>query len=198
MTESPPTRSSLLVRLRNHEDQPAWNEFVDIYAPLIHSYGVHRGLQDADAADLAQDVLQSVWGACDRFEYDPQRGSFRGWLFTVTRNKLLNLVDRKERRGKQAQGTVAQDLMKQQPADDHLEEAWIEQHRARLFDWACEEVREEFTPPTWKAFWKTAVDDVAASRVAQELGISIGAVYIAKSRVLTRLREKIQSIEETS
>src|SRR5690348_4768465 len=98
MQESPATRASLLVRLRDTSDGEAWQEFVHLYAPVIYGFARKRGLQDADAADVMQDVLRSVSAAVPRLEYDPGRGSFRGWLFTVTRNKILNFLDSSRRR----------------------------------------------------------------------------------------------------
>src|SRR3984893_2131903 len=90
MAEIPPTRASLLVRLRDPRDESAWKEFVDLYAPLVYGYARKQGLQDADAADLSQEVLGAVAGAVGRLEYDPHRGAFRNWLFTVVRRKLSN------------------------------------------------------------------------------------------------------------
>src|ERR1700693_5395388 len=90
MAEFPPTRASLLVRLRDPCDGGAWAEFVHLYAPLVYGYLRKQGLQDADAADLAQDVLVAVAGAVGRLDYDPRRGTFRNWLFTVVRRKLAN------------------------------------------------------------------------------------------------------------
>src|SRR5215510_11939375 len=98
MQESPATRVSLLVRLRDGSDAEAWHEFVHLYAPVIYGFARKRGLQDADAADLMQEVLRSVSTAAQRLEYDPSRGTFRGWLFTVTRNKVLNFLDGRRRR----------------------------------------------------------------------------------------------------
>ena len=90
MAEIPSTRASLLVRLRDPRDGAAWREFVDLYGPLVYGYARKQGLQDADAADLTQDVLGAVAGAVGRLEYDPQRGASRNWLFTVVRRKLSN------------------------------------------------------------------------------------------------------------
>jgi len=94
MTTSPHTRPSLLVRIRDAADREAWRQFVELYAPLVYRFARRRGLQDADAADLTQDVLQAVARSSGRLEYDPRRGTFRGWLFTVDRNKLHTFLRR--------------------------------------------------------------------------------------------------------
>ncbi len=90
--ESPVTRASLLVRLRDGSNHDDWREFVKLYSPLVYGFVRNRGLQDADAADLLQDVLRSVAGAMDRLDYDKQKGGFRAWLFTITRNKLATFL----------------------------------------------------------------------------------------------------------
>src|SRR5438552_15771125 len=97
MADSPATRASLLVRLRDVRDGRAWGEFVDLYAPLVYRFGCKHGLQDADAADLTQETLRAVAGAVGRLDYDPARGSFRGWLFTIVRNRLRDFLDKRER-----------------------------------------------------------------------------------------------------
>src|SRR5919197_2744578 len=99
MTAPPLTRASLLVRLRDPNDADAWSEFVRLYAAVIYGFARKHGLQDADAADLTQEVLRAVAGAVGRLEYDPARGSFRGWLFTVVRNRLRDFLDGRKRHG---------------------------------------------------------------------------------------------------
>src|ERR1700754_2082006 len=90
--DSPVTRASLLIRLRDRSNQPAWDEFVSLYGPVIYGFARKRGLQDADAADTMQDVLRSVSTAIGRLDYDRTQGTFRGWLFTITRNKVYNFL----------------------------------------------------------------------------------------------------------
>lgn len=196
MADSPTTRPSLLLRLRNAQDRDAWGQFVGAYAPLVYGYARKHGLQDADAADLTQDVLRAVAGAAGRLEYDPARGSFRGWLFTVVRNKLRTFLDRRGRQAVGSGGTSAQVFLEAQPGRD-AEDYWDREVEARLFAWAAEQVRGGFQVATWQAFWQTAVEGRPAKEVAAALGMTVGAVYIAKSRVLARLKEEIETLGET-
>ena len=195
MSQSPATRPSLLVRIKDLEDKVAWNEFIDIYAPLVHAYLRKRGLQDADAADLTQDVMQTVARQADKFRYDPSQGSFRGWLLTVTLNRLRDFADRNQRRAKGSGKTAVQQVLQELP-DRAAEDLWNQQHQQRLFQWAAEKAKVDFREATWRAFWLNAVDQKPAKEVAAELGMSVGAVHIAKSRGLARIREIVQSIED--
>src|SRR6266478_3122201 len=111
MADFPLTRASLLVRLRDPEDDAAWREFIDLYAPLVYGYARKQGLQEADAADLSQEVLGAVAGAVNRLDYDPRRGAFRNWLFTVVRRKLSNW--RRKTRRKPAEGNGASEVLEQ-------------------------------------------------------------------------------------
>jgi RNA polymerase sigma-70 factor (ECF subfamily) len=187
----------LLLRLRNAQDDDAWQEFVALYAPLIHAYGMRRGLQDADAADVAQQVLQSVSRSMDGFRYDPARGSFRGWLLTVTRNQVFKAFRQGQREVAGSGDTGVQQMLDQQ-VDPHQDEAiWNDEHRQRVFRWAAEKVHPEFRKSTWDAFWSVAVEGLPVEEVARTLGLSTGAVYIAKSRVTSRMREMIESIGDS-
>jgi len=196
MTGPPPTRPSLLVRIRNPRDGVAWSEFVDVYGPLVYDYGRRRGLQDADAADLTQDVLRAVAAAAGRFAYDPARGAFRSWLFTVTRRKLL---DSARRRRPGDRGTGDTDVHKrleeeedERPVGGNESDEWDHAFRQRLLDWAAGRIHGEFRPATWRAFWLCAVEGCAPGEASASLGMSVGAVYAAKCRVLARLREEIE------
>jgi RNA polymerase sigma-70 factor (ECF subfamily) len=195
MREAPATRPSLLVRIRDPLDEAAWAQFVDVYAPLIYGYARRNGLQDADAADLTQEVLRAVAAAAGRLEYDPRRGSFRGWLFTVVRNDLRTFLDRRRRQARAAGGTDAQRLLDQQPAPGGDPEAlWQEEYERRLFRWAADRVRQDVAETTWQAFWQTAVEGRGAREAAGALGLSVAAVYMAKSRVLARLKELVREV----
>jgi RNA polymerase sigma-70 factor (ECF subfamily) len=195
MAEAPSTRPSLLVRIRDVHDGPAWEQFVEIYAPLVYGYARKHGLQDADAADLTQDVLRAVALAAGRLEYDPARGSFRGWLFTVARNKLHNFLAGQKRHSQAGTADVYA-LLEAQPAPADETAVWEQEYEQRLFAWAAEQVRTGFEDSTWQAFWQTAVEGQSARETAEALGISVGAVYIAKSRVLARLKEQIRQVQD--
>jgi RNA polymerase sigma-70 factor (ECF subfamily) len=196
MDYEPATRASLLVRLRDQQDGVAWTQFVDVYGPLVYRYARRRGLQDADAADLTQEVLRSVAQAMKTFEYDRGRGSFRGWLFTATRHSLQRFRANQERLA-QAGDSKFQRLVEEQPARVSPEERdeWDSEFERGLFDWAAKQVRGEVQAATWEAFWRTAVENVNPREVAEALGLSVGAVYVAKSRVLARMRAVIAELQ---
>lgn len=193
MGDAPTTQPSLLVRLCDKADQEAWSQFVDVYAPLVYGYARRGGLQDADAADLTQDVLRAVSGAFGGLKYDRTRGSFRGWLFTVARNKLRDFKLGQARRPQATGSSSVQEFLAEHPAP-HEEHAWDRDYEQRLFHWAADRVKADFQASTWRAFWQLTMEGQAARIVAAELRMSVGAVYIAKSRVLARLRAEIKHI----
>jgi RNA polymerase sigma factor (sigma-70 family) len=196
MAEIPPTRASLLVRLRDPQDQAAWTEFVELYVPLIYNYARKQGLQDADAVDLAQEVLGAVARAVGRLDYDPGRGTFRNWLFKVVWRKLSNWRRRQRNRPCGSGDPATQRLLEQYTAPEVPEAGWEGEWQRRLFAWACEQVRRDVSEFTWQAFWRTVIEDRPGKDVAAELGASVAAVYRASSRVRARLKELVQSVQE--
>jgi RNA polymerase sigma-70 factor (ECF subfamily) len=196
MRESPDTRPSLLIRLRDPKDERAWSEFLDIYTPLIHRLARQSGLQGADADDLAQEVFRAVAGAIDRWDPDPARGSFRGWLFRIARNMVINLLEARRRQPIAAGDTEVRRLLEQQPAPGPDASALFEEeYRRGLFRWAVERVRGEFGESTWLAFWRTALEGRKPREVAESLGLTAGAVYVYRNRVVARLRRVIDEVE---
>lgn len=197
MEEAPTTRASLLIRLRDGHDAEAWRDFVQLYAPVVYGFARKRGLQDADASDLMQEVLRSVAGAVNRLDYDPHRGTFRGWLFTVTRNKLYSFLNGQRRHVRGSGDSGAQERLENQAAPDGESSAeWDREYERRLSRLAMDRIRHEFHESTWRAFWMTAVDGKNPKEVAATLKLSPGAVYVAKSRVLARLRQEVQQLQD--
>ena len=196
MADAPPTRASLLIRLRNHQDHEAWAQFVDVYAPLIYGYVRKRGLQDADAADLTQVCLRQVAAHVGSLECGGPRGTFRGWLFTVVRNRLRNFHAQPRHLHQGSGDSEVQRLLENQAAcqPDEASE-WQRDYQSALFAWAAEEVRWQFHEMTWQAFWQTAVDGKPEER-GGGLGLSVASVYMAKKRVVARLRARIAELQE--
>lgn len=197
MTGPPATRPSLLIRLRSPRDERAWVEFVEIYEPLVYRLARRGGLQGADADDLTQDVFRAVAGAIDRWDPDPARGSFRSWLFRIARNLIVNLLSARRRHsaGYGAGDTDMVALLEARPALGEDSALFDVEYRRRLFTWATERVRGSFHETTWQAFWRTGVDGQDVHSVGESLGLTPGAVYVARSRVMARLRREIETIE---
>jgi RNA polymerase sigma-70 factor (ECF subfamily) len=196
MAEWPATRGSLLVRLRDARDHAAWTEFIDLYTPLVYGYLRKQHLQDADAADLTQEVLGVVAGAVGRLEYDPRRGAFHNWLFTIVRRKLWQWRVRQTNQAHGSGDPAVHHLLEECPAPGVLEAQWEDEWQQRVFAWACAEVRPQVSSTTWQAFWRTAVDGQRGEQVAADLGLSVAAVYLARSRVFARLRKLAESVQE--
>jgi len=200
MAEAPLTRITLLTRLKNAGDTQAWTEFVHLYGPVVYGFARKRGLQDADAADLMQEVLRSVARNASKMEYDPKRGTFRGWLYTVTRNKIYNFLSSQKNRARGVGDSAAHERLEAIP-DRNAEDPdadWDLEYQRRLSAKAMDRVKVEFQSNTWRAFWGTAVEGRPAGEVGVELGMSPGAVYVARSRVLSRLRDEVQRLQAES
>ena len=189
------TRASLLHRIRDPKDELAWCEFVRLYAPLLHAYAMKNRLQDADAADLAQDTLRLVLRAAPDFIYDAQKGSFRGWLFTIARNQIRKFVTRQSNLNRGSGDSDVKRLLNEKPAAEPDGAEWDREYRLNLFHWGAQRVKNEFRPATWDAFWRTVVLNEPCDVVAGELGMTTGAVYISRSRVTARIRKEIEHLD---
>ncbi|HKB40951.1 MAG TPA: sigma-70 family RNA polymerase sigma factor [Gemmataceae bacterium] len=189
------TSLGLLERVKAR-DPVAWQRMVSLYGPLIDRWARQAGLQEADAADVRQEVLQAVDRAIDGFRRDRPGDTFRGWLKTITRNKVLDHL-RRTRGGEAAVGgSDALKQMQQLPADaipDSTEDA---EEFGQILRQALELIRTDFEERTWRAFWRVVIEEQEAAEVAAELGMSINAVYLAKGRVLARLREEFAGLME--
>ena len=182
------TSATLLDRLIRGTDQEAWERFVELYTPLLLAWCRRIGLSDADAADLAQTVFVLLYEKLPEFRYDPAR-SFRAWLKTVMLNAWRN-QHRKRQLGKENNSAgLDPDLIPDTDPRLQLDE---EEYRVHLVRRALMLMQQNFEPTTWKACWEFVVNDRPAQDVAAELGITVNAVYLAKSRVLRNLRQELQ------
>lgn len=196
MALTPTTSSSLLLRLRDPRNQEAWSQFVDIYQPAIYRQLRKCGLQDADAQELMQEIFLTVNRQIATWEMNKDRGSFRGWLHRVTRNLVINWMKHGQRRFVAFGGAEPLEALANLPQADGPESTTFDlEIRRSVFRQAAEIVSLEQNPKTWKAFWGTGVEGKTTSLVARELGMSEGAVRVAKCRVLLRLKEVVRALE---
>lgn len=193
----PETRLSLLFRLSDPADQVAWEEFVRLYHPVIYRTARYRGLQDADALDVAQQVLVSVGKSLAERPHDPNRARFRTWLGTVTRNAAINAL--RSLPAAQASGDSALQRTLEQLADRADEAEVLErEYQKERFRAAARRIEPEFAKDTWQAFWLSTVEEQPIEQVAKKLGKQTGSVYAARSRIIRRLREEINKNSEYS
>lgn len=198
MSPSPPeTRASLILRLRDAADVVAWDEFTEIYAPVVFRVARRQGLQPADADDLVQGVLCAVARTVTQWIERDDRGSFRAWLFRIARNMAINFLTRRKHQPWSKGGEPAARQLDRIAAADVSTQFDLE-YRREIFTRASEIVRSRVSETTWQAFYRTSVEQKPIEAVAQQLGVSPGSVYIARSRVLKRLRSVVETFQEIS
>ena len=183
-SSNPETRPSLLQMLNSENDQQAWSEFTEIYSPVIYRYCRKKGLQEADALEVLQEVLLQVYQYIASFDYDPDRGRFRAWLQTVTHSRLCRFWKKK---ADQKECTGQEETLDQKEAEQFFGSEVVYQ----ITQLALKEIRTGFQPDTWSAFELTWVEQQDVEDVASSLGRSVGWVYVAKSRVLKKLTNRI-------
>jgi RNA polymerase sigma-70 factor (ECF subfamily) len=189
------TSHSLLRRVQT-DDPAAWDRLIALYAPLVFQWCRDCGLREQDVADVFQEVFQAVVTHIGGFRKERPGDTFRGWLRTITRNKIHDHFRRRGREPEGVGGTEAQGLLAEVPAWGASEEDSIASQAQEhgLFRRALQLIQQEFAERTWQAFWQTAVEGRPAAEVAAELSMSPGAVRVAKSRVLQRLREELGDV----
>lgn len=192
MHEVPLTRPSLLLRLKGERDERAWAEFLTIYEPLVLRLMRKRGLQESDAHDASQQVLLRISGAIERYQPDGAQASFRRWLFRVARNVVLTFLAKQSRLPEALDERQVADVLLADCAESDL---FDEEYQQQVLAWATEQVRREFKDTTWRAFVETSINGRAITEVADELSLSPGSVYVARSRVIARLRGKVEEFE---
>jgi RNA polymerase sigma-70 factor (ECF subfamily) len=188
------TRQSLLLRAQTGETN-AWKDLADLYRPLIFGWLNRQGVPAVDLEDLSQEVLLSVFKHLPTFQHSGNRGAFRSWLRTIVCSRTADYW-RASDAGAQASGGSGATAALQQIADpdSELNRQWDEEHDRYVLNCLLDMVEEEFEPTTLRAFRRLALDGVSGAEVAQELGLSVAAVYVAKSRVLARIRQEAEGL----
>jgi len=186
------TPLTLMQRLRS-PDRESWERLVNIYEPFIHRLLNLTGLNIHDREDLVQDVMLAIVKAVPEFRHSGQRGAFRLWLRTIVKNRLLGFRRRKATEKETTQKLDSTLLNFEDPTSD-IGALWEEQHNRYVISRMLQLLEPEFTVTTWLAFKRQSVDGCTAQEASDELGLSVNAVLIAKSRVLRRLRQQAEGI----
>ncbi len=188
----PDTRISLLQRLHDRDDSPAWVEFCEIYERAIYRLALQYGLQDADAREVSQEVLLSVSRRIHLFDVEG-RGTFRAWLATIARHATIDQL-RKNRRRPTEDLPDESLLASSNRLDDS--QRFDSEVRREQFRWATHQVQANCEPKTWQAFWNTAIEGQAPEAVAKQLHMSVGSVYVARCRTLAKIKSLIEPFRE--
>lgn len=200
-TSDTSTSVTLLLRVKVLDDQEAWDRFVTTYAPRVFSWCRHHKLQESDAADVTQEVLTKLVRAMQTFVYDAKRGSFRGWLKTVTHNAVRDLVAECQRQGRGAGDTQAGRALAEicdEEATAELEQRITAQYEQELLKEAEARVKDRVQAKTWDAYHGTAIEQQSAQAVAERLKMPVSEVYVAKSRVIRMLREEVERLDASA
>ncbi|HEY3967784.1 MAG TPA: sigma-70 family RNA polymerase sigma factor [Planctomycetaceae bacterium] len=197
MTDFPETRDSLLMQVRSPANREAWDEFTLIYRPVIYRLARRRGLQDADAQDLAQQVLMAIASAIGSWEKSSESVRFRHWLRRVARNAIVNALSRRPL-DRAAGSSSVHELLTEQPHVDAESESQFElEYRRELYLRAAKIVRGDIDPETWRAFEMTVMEERSIEAAAVLLDKPVGTIYAARSRIMRRLREAVQELEKS-
>ena len=203
MNAAPETRYSLIGKLRDPQDAEAWAEFSTIYQPLIMRIARSKGLQHADATDVTQEVLTRVAKAIPEFDSNRSGATFRGWLYRITRNLVVDFIRSKSRgpRIEAAQSVESAqgiDAAWSDPSQAEID-SFQREYQRQLFVLAADKVQQTVKANTWQAFWRTEIEQEAVESVAKDLGISAGSIYVARSRILAKLKAVVdQHMSETN
>ncbi len=195
MPEFPETSHSLIARVKDLGDGAAWTEFLGIYQPVVFRMARRRGLQDSDAQDVMQQVFLSIYKSIEGWIPGDLQPPFRAWLTTIARNAITKALTRRPRDA--ATGSTSMvELLDAQPDPQETTAEILAEARKELIRWATEQIRSEFSEATWNAFWRTAIEGVPIAEVAKSTGRSAGAVYVARYRVIARLKEKVLEVSQ--
>lgn len=192
MNSTPETRYTLIGKLHNPQDAEAWAEFTSIYQPLIFRICRRRGLQHADAVDVTQDVLAKVAQAIEKFDMDQHGATFRGWLYRVTQNLVIDFMRKRDRNvlAKADHSLIKADQEQGKGSEESIE--FRLEYQRQIFWLAAKEVRSQVKPTTWLAFHMTEIERRPVEEVAKELKLTTGSVYVSRSRVIAKLKNQAE------
>lgn len=197
-----PTRHSLISRLKDWDDQESWKEFFDTYWKLLYSVALKSGLSDAEAQDVVQDTIVAVAKKMPEFHYDPALGSFKSWLLTITRRRIIDHLrkrqrqpQRHERRPDATEGRTGTMDKIPDPAGDQFGDIWEDEWKDSLYAAAVKRVKQQVEAKQFQMFDCYAVKGWPVEKVAGLLGVSVGAIYTAKSRITALIKEEIGRLE---
>lgn len=197
MDEIPETCDSLLIRATDARDQAAWEQFAHIYRPVVYNVARLRGLQDADAQDVAQQVLVSVSRALPNWERRNESTRFRHWLCRMARNATINMLTRQPK-DRATGGDLNLVDIPERSVDSDLDLQLDREYRRQLFRKAAEQVRSRADTITWQAFAMTMIDGLSISETAERLQRTEAVVYAARSRIMRRLKDAAKTLEDES
>ena len=199
MMDMADTSITLLQRLQHSNDPENWERLMSLYRPLLTSWLRRYDVQVSDSDDLIQEVLMAVAKDLPTFDHNGRTGAFRAWLRSIMVNRLRNFW-RSRGRQLQAQGgsDIQQRLAQLDDPSSEMSQLWNQQHDLHVAQQLLRQVEPDFTAQTWAAFTRVAIDGQRADAVAAELGISTNAVFIAKSRVLSRLRREAAGLIDSN
>ncbi len=192
----PETNESLILRVKDPADAASWSDFLSIYRPVVIRMACGLGLQHADADDLAQQVFLSVAKAIESWEPDSHQPPFRVWLSRITRNAIVNALTRRKPDAPGGSTSVQQMLRELPDRSDATAQQLMEESRREAIRWATEEIQSEFTEQTWAMFWLSSIEGESVAEVARRQNKTPGAVYMARFKVMQRLKDKILEVSE--
>src|SRR5438477_9807784 len=198
-----PTRRSLLNRLKNWDDQESWKDFFDTYWKLIYGVAVRAGLTDVEAQEVVQETVIAVAKKMQEFKYDPQVGSFKGWLLHTTQWRISDQL--RKRRGERGPVVPCSDTETKtatadriaDPAGFNLEAIWEEEWKTNVFNAAIERVKRRVNARQYQIFDLYVIKEWTVQKVASTLGVNAGRVYLAKHRISALVKREIKNLEGT-
>ncbi|MCL4178034.1 MAG: sigma-70 family RNA polymerase sigma factor [Verrucomicrobia bacterium] len=203
VSDTLPTRRSLLSRLKNWEDQESWADFFETYWRLIYGFAVKTGLSDAEAQDVVQETVVSVAKRMRDFKYDPAAGSFKSWLLLITRRRIADYHRKRQREPRGGDGgeesdsdrpVVVEQIADRAPAE--LEALWEAEWQRNLLEAAIQRVRSRVDPRQFQIFDCYVLKEWSPKEVTRVLGVSVGQVYLAKHRVSALVKKEAERIEQ--